>query len=232
MHRDTSHLQRGDMLLMVATSRHHGMPALSDSKDGLQVALFDLLTPDSRHRHHHPNTTHLGPPSPRGLGRCRGFVQYRTAPVWTRCCGWGRGWLGGWGGGRRVLPRPSSPTLPRGSPPPPHLPPPPHPPLPLRPGHRPRRHRDRRAQCPLLWGRCTRSRSARGTRSMRSRRSTSPSRALPRPPPTAKHVVAPPQQCPSVAAAEVLEGCGMVTNLFMRLQGVLARVFAFLWCQP
>ena len=32
---DTIQLQRGDMLLMVATSRHHGMPALPDSKDGL-----------------------------------------------------------------------------------------------------------------------------------------------------------------------------------------------------
>ena len=32
---DTIELQRGDMLLMVATSRHHGLPALPDSKDGL-----------------------------------------------------------------------------------------------------------------------------------------------------------------------------------------------------
>ena len=30
------------MLMMVATSRHHGMPALPDSKDGLQGALFNL----------------------------------------------------------------------------------------------------------------------------------------------------------------------------------------------
>ena len=32
---DTIQLQRGDMLVMVATSRHHGLPALSNSKDGL-----------------------------------------------------------------------------------------------------------------------------------------------------------------------------------------------------
>ena len=32
---DTIQLQRGGMLLMVAISSHHGMPALPDSKDGL-----------------------------------------------------------------------------------------------------------------------------------------------------------------------------------------------------
>ena len=56
---DTIHLQRGDMLLMVASSHHHGMPALPASKDGLQGALFNLWTPDAKHRHHQPNTTHL-----------------------------------------------------------------------------------------------------------------------------------------------------------------------------
>ena len=49
---DTRQLQRGDMLLIVATSRHHGMPALPDSKDGVQWALFNLWTPDAKHRHH------------------------------------------------------------------------------------------------------------------------------------------------------------------------------------
>ena len=33
---DTIQLQRGDMLLMAATSRHHRLPALPDTKDGLQ----------------------------------------------------------------------------------------------------------------------------------------------------------------------------------------------------
>ena len=32
---DTVELHQGDMQLMVATSRHHGLPALPDSKDGL-----------------------------------------------------------------------------------------------------------------------------------------------------------------------------------------------------
>ena len=56
---DTVQLHRGDMLLMVATSRHHGLPAHPDSKDGLQGALFNLWTPDPRHKHHQANTTHL-----------------------------------------------------------------------------------------------------------------------------------------------------------------------------
>ena len=53
---DTVELHRGDMLLMVATSHHHGLPALPDSKDGLQGALFNLWTPDPRHKHHQANT--------------------------------------------------------------------------------------------------------------------------------------------------------------------------------
>ena len=112
---DTIQLQRGDMLLMVATGRHHGMPALPDSKDGLQGALFNLWTPDAKHRHHQPNTTHLDPPPPPRPWPLLGICPAGNAPTWTRCCGWGRGWLGGWGCGRGVLPRPSSPTPPRRS---------------------------------------------------------------------------------------------------------------------
>ena len=44
---DTIQLPRGDKLLMVATGRHHGMPTLPESKDGLQGALFNLCTPDA-----------------------------------------------------------------------------------------------------------------------------------------------------------------------------------------
>ena len=62
---DTIQLHRGDMLLMVATSRHHRLPALPDSKDGLQGALFNLWTPDRAHKHHKPNTTHLDPTPPK-----------------------------------------------------------------------------------------------------------------------------------------------------------------------
>ena len=62
---NTVELHRGDMLLMVATSRHHGLPALPDYKDGLQGALFHLWTPDRRHKHHQPNTTHLAATPPK-----------------------------------------------------------------------------------------------------------------------------------------------------------------------
>ena len=62
---DTVELQRGGMLLMVATSRHHGLPALPDSKDGLQGALFNLWTPDPRHKHHQAHTTHLDATPPK-----------------------------------------------------------------------------------------------------------------------------------------------------------------------
>ena len=58
----TIQLQRGNMLLMVATSRHHALPALPNSKDGLHGAFFSLWNPDPRHRHHQPNTPHLDPP--------------------------------------------------------------------------------------------------------------------------------------------------------------------------
>ena len=37
---------------MVATGRDHGMPALPGAKDVLQGALFNLWTPDAKHRHH------------------------------------------------------------------------------------------------------------------------------------------------------------------------------------
>ena len=52
------------MLLMVATSRHHGLPAPPDAKDGLKGALFCLWTPDRGHRNHQPNTTHPDPSPP------------------------------------------------------------------------------------------------------------------------------------------------------------------------
>ena len=61
----TVELHRGDMLLMVATSRHHGLPALPDSKDGLRGAPFKVWTPDPRHKHHQANTTHLDATPPK-----------------------------------------------------------------------------------------------------------------------------------------------------------------------
>ena len=61
---DTIQRRRGDMLLMLACNRHHGMPALPGARDGLQGAPFNLWTPDAKHRHHQPNTTQLDPNPP------------------------------------------------------------------------------------------------------------------------------------------------------------------------
>ena len=61
---DTIQIHRGDMLLMVATSCHHGMLALPGARDGPQGALVHLWDPDAKHRHHQPNSTHLDPTSP------------------------------------------------------------------------------------------------------------------------------------------------------------------------
>ena len=56
---------------MVATSRHHGLPAHPDSKDGLQGALFNMWTPDPRHKPHQANTTHLEFTAVNQLQACR-----------------------------------------------------------------------------------------------------------------------------------------------------------------
>ena len=148
---DTIRLQRGDMLLMAATSRHHGMPALPDSQDGLQGALFNLWTPDPGHRNKQPNTTRLDPPS-RGLGRCWEFVQLGFPSV-NQVLWVGKGVVvrvGLWeGGAAQALFAVAPEAVPAG---PPHLPLAPHLPLPLRPELRSRRHGDRRAEHPLLRG--------------------------------------------------------------------------------
>ena len=120
---DTIQLQRGDMLLMVATSRHHGLPALPDSKDGLQGALFNLWPPDGTLRQHQPNTTHLDPPPPKKALDVAGDLSNWDFPSVDQVLWVGRGRLGGWGCGRGMLPRPSSPTPPsRSRPPPPTWP--------------------------------------------------------------------------------------------------------------
>ena len=62
---DTVELHRGDMLSMVATSRHHGLPALPDSKDGLQGALFNLCTPTPDTNTTSPTPHTWTPPPPR-----------------------------------------------------------------------------------------------------------------------------------------------------------------------
>ena len=66
---DTVELHRGDMLLMVATSRHHGLPALPDSKDGLQGLFFTCgpPTPDTNTTSPTPHTWTPPPPPKEAL---------------------------------------------------------------------------------------------------------------------------------------------------------------------
>ena len=200
---------------MVATSRHHGMPALPDSKDGLQGALFNLWTHDAKHRQQQPNTTHLDPPPPaRRPGHCSGFVQLGLPQRGPGVVGAeGGGWEGGVFGGVCCL----GPVRrrPRGGPNrPPPLPLPPHLPLPLRPGHRPRGHGGCRAQRALFCGGRAPNRDLQG--GQRRCGVGDPLRHLGRcPPGAADHIVAPPQHRPSVAAAQVLEGWGMVNHVSM-----------------
>ena len=65
------------MLLMVATNRRHELPAVPDSKDGLQGAFFSLVdprppAPPPPAQHHAPGP----PPPPRGPGLWRGLSSW------------------------------------------------------------------------------------------------------------------------------------------------------------
>ena len=211
----TIRLQRGGMLLMVSTSRHHGMLALLDSKDGLHGALFNLWNPDARNRHHQPEATHLDPPPPARPWPLLRICRPGAAPPWTTCCGRGRGWLGGWGCGRWVLPRPSSRTPRRRSwPPPPTCPD--HPTFLPRSAPATDLALIEIAQYNVLFsvGTVHQIEICKG-------RNVDPESEIHfaisgvAPPGAADHVVAPPQNRPSVAAAEMLEGWGMVTDLPM-----------------
>ena len=167
------------MLLMVATSRHHGMPALPGTQDWLQGALFNLWTPEAKHRHHPPTTTHLDPPPPSRPWPLLGISPAGRAQRGPSVVGGERGsWEDGIvGGGRCPCPLRRHPR--RGPGLPPNLP------LPL---HLPPRSAPATdlavmevtvTWCSCLWGTRPRLRSSRGTRWMWSRRSTSPSPALP-----------------------------------------------------
>ena len=91
---DTIQLQRGDMLLMVASSRLHGLPAPHAAKDGLQGALFDLWTPDPRHCHHQPNTTHLDPAPPKEALHVAGDLSSWDFPSVDQVLWVGKGLVG------------------------------------------------------------------------------------------------------------------------------------------
>ena len=68
------------MPLVVATTRHHGVPSLPGARDGLQGALFNLWTPNAKHRHHEPNTTHLDPTPPLESLAIAGDLSLRDCP--------------------------------------------------------------------------------------------------------------------------------------------------------
>ena len=152
-HLDTIRLQRGDMLLMVATSRHHGLPALPDSKDGLQGALFHLWTPDRARKHHQPNTTHLNPTPPKEALEVARVLSSWEFPCPDQVLWVGKGAVGRvglWeGDAAQALFAEPPESVPAG---PPHLRLPPHLPLSVGPGLRPRRHRGRRAVHAVLRG--------------------------------------------------------------------------------
>ena len=65
-------------------------------------------TPDTNTTRPTPHT--WTPSPPRRPWTLLGICPAGTSPAWTRCCGWGRGRLRGWGCGRGRLPRPCSPT--------------------------------------------------------------------------------------------------------------------------
>ena len=213
---DTIQLQRVDMLLMVATSRHHGMPTLPNSKDVLQGALFNLWTPDAKHRHHQPNTTHLDPLPPEALAVARDLSSWDCPSVDQVLWGgdWG-GWEGGVGGGG-CSPGPiyRRPRGGPGRPPPRALATPPSSLAPPRAPISPPWRSPSKVSS-FSWGTCTGSRCVRGRSVKRlcGVGCTSPRRALP--PGAADQAVAPPQHCPSVAAAKAFEGWGKVDRMSM-----------------
>ena len=67
-------LQQGEVLVMVSTARHHGLP--SPPGQQMQGALFTQWTPDRRHSGVKPNTTHLDPPTPLELKDCLGLLGW------------------------------------------------------------------------------------------------------------------------------------------------------------
>ena len=176
---DTIQLHRWDMLLMVATSHHQEMCALPDSKGGLHGAPFNLWSP-TRHRHHQPNTTHMIPCHHREALAVAGDLSSWAYPSVDQVLWVGKGpvaRVGLWeGGAAQALFADAPEAFQAGSPSCPY-----HPTLLSRcaPATDPAVMEIAEHSVLFLWGRCTRSRSARGTTSMRNPRSTSPSGALP-----------------------------------------------------
>ena len=179
-------------------------------------------TPDTKTTRPTPHT--WTPTPPRRPWTLLGICPAGAAPAWTRCCGWGRGRLGGWGCGRGRGPGPLRRPPPHGPGRPPHLPLPPHLHLPVGPGLRPRRHRGRQAVHAVLRGQRA---PAGGLQGGQCRCGVGDPLRHDRhcPPGAADHAVAPGEHGPSVAVAQVREDRGMEHHQPMQVQGVLACVF-------
>ena len=67
-------LEQGEVLVMVSTARHHGLPSPPGQK--MQGALFTQWTPDGPHSGVKPNTTHPDPPTPLELKDCLGLLEW------------------------------------------------------------------------------------------------------------------------------------------------------------
>ena len=223
---DTVELHRGDMLLIVATSRHHGLPALPDSKDGLQGALFNLWTPDPRHKHHQANTTHLDATPPKEALHVAGDLSSLDLPSVDQVLWVGKGAVGRvglWEGeAAQALFADPPQTLPAGPP--------------TCPFHPTFISRSAPAsglavievgpQCMLFFvGSVHQLEVAKGG-DVDAESEIHFALSGIAPPGSADHAVAPGEHGPSVVVAQVREDRGMEHHLPMRVQGVLACVFA------
>ena len=66
-------LRQGEVLVLVGTAPHHGIP--SPPGQEMHGALFTQWTPDRRHSWVKPNPTHLDPPLPLELKDCPGLLD-------------------------------------------------------------------------------------------------------------------------------------------------------------
>ena len=88
-------LNQGEVLVMVSTARHHGLPA--PAGQDMQGALFTQWTPDKKHVNVLPNTTHLDPPTDPLLKKFLGTLEQQEVPTYGQLLFVGGGWRPIWG---------------------------------------------------------------------------------------------------------------------------------------
>ena len=81
-------------------------------------ALFHFWTPTPSTATTNPTPPTSIPSPPLNPWLLLVTCQVGTAPAFTKCCGWGRGPMGGWGCGKGMLPKPTLRARPTGRPPP------------------------------------------------------------------------------------------------------------------